>query len=175
MQIHATDSVEVFGTTPGAEFRTLSEPPNSEISAAVAPESTGNGGSLSIDTGKLIIRDSGMVTVRNEGKGGTSQAGNSVINARSINLDQGTITATTNSGNGGDIILTLKDLLLLRNQSSISTTAGTAQQGEMVATLLLMLHRALSSRYQMKIATSPPMLSVALVAKLQSTLLVFMV
>ncbi|WP_414581820.1 filamentous hemagglutinin N-terminal domain-containing protein [Scytonema sp. PCC 10023] len=122
LKIRATEYVEVFGRSPGDLF-------NSEISAATTPLSTGNGGLLSIDTGKLIVRDRGIVTVRNERKDGTSQAGNLEINARSINLDNGSLTATTKSGNGGNMFLTVKDLLLLRNQSTISATAGTAQQG----------------------------------------------
>ncbi|MEI2581436.1 two-partner secretion domain-containing protein [Scytonema sp. PRP1] len=127
LRIRATESIEVFGTAPGAQFRDSEEPRNSEISAASTFRSTGNGGLLSIDTGKLIVRDRGTVSVRSEGK--EQAAGNLEINARSINLNnQGSITATTNSGNGGNVFLTVKDFLLLRNQSTISATAGTAQQ-----------------------------------------------
>ncbi|BAZ25721.1 filamentous hemagglutinin outer membrane protein [Kalymmatonema gypsitolerans NIES-4073] len=127
LRIRATESIEVFGTAPGAEFRELEEPRNSEISAASTLRSTGNGGLLSIDTGKLIVRDRGTVSVRSEGK--EQAAGNLEINARSINLNNGSLTATTKSGNGGDMFLSVKDLLLLRNQSTISATAGTAEQG----------------------------------------------
>ncbi len=128
LRIRASESVEVFGTAPGAEFRDPEEPRNSEISAATTFRSTGNGGLLKIETGKLIVRDRGTVTVKSQGT--RQAAGNLEINARSINLDnQGSITATTNSGNGGNIFLTVKDLLLLRNQSTISATAGTAEQG----------------------------------------------
>jgi filamentous hemagglutinin family protein len=129
LEIRATESIEVFGTAPDAQFRLSNEPKNSEISAAVTPESIGNAGSLSIDTGRLIVRDGGTVTVRNEGKGETSQAGNLQITARSINLNQGSLTANTNSGNGGDIILNASDLLLLRNNSTISASAGTDLAG----------------------------------------------
>ena len=112
LRIRASESVEVFGTAPGAEFRDSEEPRNSEISAATTFRSIGNGGLLNIETGKLIVRDRGTVTVKSQGT--TQAAGNLEINARSINLDnQGSITATTNSGNGGNIFLTVKDLLLL--------------------------------------------------------------
>jgi large exoprotein involved in heme utilization and adhesion len=119
LRIRATESVEVFGISPDGQF-------SSEISAATTPQSIGFGGSMSIDTGKLTIADRGMVTVQNRNNG---QAGNLKINARSVNLDKGTISATTLSGNGGNIILDIGDILLLRNNSQISTTAGTAQQG----------------------------------------------
>ncbi|MBW4501716.1 MAG: S-layer family protein [Scytonema hyalinum WJT4-NPBG1] len=98
---------------------------NSQVSASTSGK--GNAGLLSIETGKLIVRDRGTVSVRSEGK--EQAAGNLEINARSINVDNGSLTATTNSGNGGDMFLSVKDLLLLRNQSTISATAGTAQQG----------------------------------------------
>ncbi len=127
LQINATDSVEVFGTAPGAQFRAFNEPKNSEISAAATRDSTGSAGSLSIQTGQLIVRDMGSVSVKSEG---TGQAGNLEINARSIKLDnQGTLTATTTTGNGGDINLIVRDLLLLRHGSDISTTAGTDVAG----------------------------------------------
>ncbi|BAZ12499.1 filamentous hemagglutinin outer membrane protein [Calothrix sp. NIES-4071] len=60
----------------------------------------------------------------------TANAGKVEVNAGSIRLDkQGTITTETTSGEGGDIILNVRDILLLRNNSSITATAGTAQQG----------------------------------------------
>jgi large exoprotein involved in heme utilization and adhesion len=43
--------------------------------------------------------------------------------------DGGQITADSAAVDGGDIVITLNDLLLLRNGSQISTTAGTAQAG----------------------------------------------
>ncbi|MUG94416.1 filamentous hemagglutinin N-terminal domain-containing protein [Scytonema sp. UIC 10036] len=56
----------------------------------------------------------------------TANAGKIAVNARFIHLDnQGTISTETTSGEGGNIILTARDILL-RN-SSITATAGTAQ------------------------------------------------
>lgn len=120
------ESIEVFGTAPGAQFRASNEPKNSEISSAVTSESTGNSGSLRINTKQLIVRDGGTVSVRNEGKGGIDQTGNLEINARTISLNRGSLSATTNSGNGGNMMLNVKDLLFLRNNSTISATAGIA-------------------------------------------------
>ncbi|MBW4627752.1 MAG: S-layer family protein [Brasilonema octagenarum HA4186-MV1] len=122
LQIRANESVEVFGTSPNAQLTRTSQ-----INAGATETSTGNGGRLRIDSGKLIVRDSGTVTVSSES---TKPAGNLEINARSINLDnQGSITATTQSGNGGNIILGVRDLLLLRRNSNISTSAGTIGAG----------------------------------------------
>ena len=53
-------------------------------------------------------------------------AGNIDIEAVKLGfLDNSSITATSVSGEGGNINLTINDLLLLRNNSTISTQAGT--------------------------------------------------
>jgi large exoprotein involved in heme utilization and adhesion len=52
------------------------------------------------------------------------------VQAGSVRLDSGgAITATTESGDGGNIRLRAQELLLLRGNSNISTTAGTAEAG----------------------------------------------
>jgi filamentous hemagglutinin family protein len=59
----------------------------------------------------------------------TANAGNIAVNSRIIRLDnRGTIKTGTTLGEGGDITLNVRDILLLRNNSSITATAGTAQQ-----------------------------------------------
>ena len=61
------------------------------------------------------------MTVRNEG---TGNAGHLNVNADSIFLDnQGGISASTESGEGGNISLNVQKLLLLRNQSQITAEA----------------------------------------------------
>ncbi|BAZ22332.1 filamentous hemagglutinin outer membrane protein [Kalymmatonema gypsitolerans NIES-4073] len=57
----------------------------------------------------------------------TGPAGNIIVNTPRLTLDnQGTINAESNAVDGGNITLN-SDLLLLRHNSSISTTAGLAQ------------------------------------------------
>ncbi|MDZ8034786.1 filamentous hemagglutinin N-terminal domain-containing protein, partial [Nostoc sp. DedSLP04] len=120
LRIHASKSVEVVGKSANGNF-------NSQISAAVTPEGTGNGGSVKVETEQMSVRDGGEVTVSSTGAG---TAGNLDIQARSLSLDnQGAIAAITRSGNGGNITLKLQDLLLLRNHSQISTTAGSSEFG----------------------------------------------
>ncbi|BAY46221.1 filamentous hemagglutinin family outer membrane protein [Scytonema sp. HK-05] len=104
--------------------------------AVISATTTGdnNAGNITINTtGSLSLINGGEVSVsqvsvdNNEGRG---NAGSLELKARSILLDnQGKITATSTSSNGGNIILRAQDLLLLRHNSQISTTAGTAQQG----------------------------------------------
>ena len=62
------------------------------------------------------------------GFGAIGQAGNIDVKARSIRLDNGGVLLTATSSNkGGNITLQAHDLLLLRHNSLISTTAGLAQ------------------------------------------------
>jgi len=61
---------------------------------------------------------------------GSGPAGDIQVQARTIKLNnQGRITAETASSDGGNITLNLGELLTLRNQSRISTSAGTASSG----------------------------------------------
>ncbi|GAX42197.1 filamentous hemagglutinin family outer membrane protein [Tolypothrix sp. NIES-4075] len=88
---------------------------------------TGVGGNLKINTGNLVVRDGAQVSVSSLG---SSVAGQLQVQARSIDLDnQGQLIAETASGNGGNIRLDLQDLLLLRDKSQISTTAGRENAG----------------------------------------------
>ncbi len=118
--------VELSGTSEDAKF------PNSIIGSsllttAVSLGATGNGGELTIETGRLIVRDRAQVAVSNLGSG---TAGNLEIKSDSILLDnQGKLTAETTSGNGGNITLQAQDILLMRHNAQISTNAGTAQAG----------------------------------------------
>ncbi|MEH2196077.1 MAG: S-layer family protein [Nostoc sp.] len=83
---------------------------------------TANAGSVSIITPKLTLTDGGTVSVTSQGRG---NAGNLKINADTIQLNhQGFIQAQTESGNGGNITLQTTKLLLLRDNSLITSTAG---------------------------------------------------
>ncbi|URD51218.1 filamentous hemagglutinin N-terminal domain-containing protein [Chroococcidiopsis sp. CCNUC1] len=103
-----------------------------EVSGRDSKLTSGSGGAstagnLTIETGELTVRDEAEVGVSG---GGAGNAGDIIIKARSIHIDnQGKIVAETRSGNGGNITLDVNDLLLLRRNSQISSTAGTAEAG----------------------------------------------
>ncbi|MDZ8036082.1 MAG: filamentous hemagglutinin, partial [Nostoc sp. DedSLP04] len=89
--------------------------------------SIGYGGNINLSTNYFYLSNGGRVSTSSEGQG---KAGDININSVSATLDnQGFIAAASNSGDGGNINLTIDDLLLLRSGSGISTTAGTAQLG----------------------------------------------
>ncbi len=96
------------------------------ISASTIPGSSGQGGNIIVETGELDVRNGAQVTVSSFGSG---NAGELRVNANSIKLDRGKLTATTASGRGGDINLQVQDLILMRNGSAIATTAANNGSG----------------------------------------------
>ncbi|MGL5881572.1 MAG: filamentous hemagglutinin N-terminal domain-containing protein [Xenococcaceae cyanobacterium] len=91
------------------------------------PFPTGNTGKLTIDTDRLTVTDRGEISVQHQG---TGNAGTLQISADSIALNrQGSITASTKSGKGGDINLDVNKLLLLHDRSQITAEAGGSGNG----------------------------------------------
>ncbi|MHC5712050.1 MAG: two-partner secretion domain-containing protein [Nostoc sp.] len=132
--INASKSVDIQGRYAGS---TLSSSiassaqivdPATQAAFGLPAIPSGNAGSLTINTPSLHITDGAYITVKNDGPG---RAGDLQISANSIFLDnQGAITASTASGNGGNVRLNLQDLLLMRHDSFISaTTTGNGNGG----------------------------------------------
>ncbi|GET43276.1 beta strand repeat-containing protein [Microseira wollei] len=122
LTVRATDSVEVIGTSG------TNPPLRSNLSATAGPNSTGNAGSLTIQTRQLTIRDQARATVTNLAPRGT--AGNLEVNADSIRLLRGgSLSAETTAGDRGNITINSKDIVM-QNQSRITTNAqSTATEG----------------------------------------------
>ena len=117
--IEASELVELIGAAN-------SDLPEIGIFATSEPETTGNGGNLTISTPNLAIGNGAQASVSSFGEG---NAGNLSIRGNSFSLDRGNIAATSLFGQGGNISLQLSSELLLRNQSAISTRAGSEQTG----------------------------------------------
>jgi filamentous hemagglutinin family protein len=117
-----------------SELIELSDPTNegtligTGLFASSTEAASGDGGDININspTSELNIRDRAAVSVSATG---TGNAGDINIDIRSIFLDQGSISATSLSGEGGNINLKVAETLLLRNNSQISTRAGTEYSG----------------------------------------------
>jgi filamentous hemagglutinin family protein len=98
-----------------------------QVTAEEGFTGVGEGGDININARTLLITNSGVLSSSSTGQG---NAGDININTRTVSLDnEGLIAAQTNSGDGGNINLTATDLLLLRRNSSISTTAGLTKSG----------------------------------------------
>jgi filamentous hemagglutinin family protein len=121
LTVNASNSVEVIGSS--------AELPSSLFAIT---QGSGNAGKLNISTKKLIMREKAEISVSS---GSSRQinfgnAGQLNIKADSVLLDdRSKITSETDSANGGNINLQLKDLLLMRRNSQISTNAGKSQLG----------------------------------------------
>ena len=117
------------GILEGSTIRTagILLPESVRSPSGLPDQVTGSGGDIIINTPRLEITDGAEIAVRHDSVG---NAGTLEINADSIFLDnQGQITASTNSGEGGNIELNLEGDLLLRNSSNIITEAGGTGNG----------------------------------------------
>ncbi|MEH2150432.1 hypothetical protein [Nostoc sp.] len=94
--VSASDSAELIGRS--ADGRR-----SSGLFTSVGSNATGDGGKLTVETGRLIVRDGAQIRAGTLGEGA---AGNLTVIARSVELDnQASITTTATSGNGGNITL----------------------------------------------------------------------
>lgn len=119
-------AVKVSGTGGNIELNarkvTLN---NSIINASVLGEGVGGNITINASVSMKLINGANL-SVSSFGPG---NAGDIQINTNSLNLDRGIMTATSFLGEGGDINLNVKNDLVLRNNSTISTRAGTENTG----------------------------------------------
>ena len=120
----STENVD-FGV--GAQLLNDLQNSPSGIYANATENSTGSGGDVNIGilseqaAENFVINDNAQVIVSSEGLG---NGGNIFINSKILNLDNNaSISALTNSGQGGEITLQIADELTLDNNSSISAQA----------------------------------------------------
>ncbi len=100
---------------------------SSGLFANTALGSTGGGGSIFINAQQFNIAEGAGVSVDSRGQG---NAGNLKLQASSITLDGGAfLSASTASGEGGNIDIQAQELLLLRRNSNINAAAGGTGNG----------------------------------------------
>ena len=128
IEIEASEFVEVRGVSQRTNNTGLINsnaqiaPPVFQqlLDAPVTP--SGDAGGIAIETPVLRVSDLGQITVGNAGSG---NAGILQLNADSIALDmEGSITAATRSGEGGDIAIDVRDSLQLRRGSAIEAESS---------------------------------------------------
>ena len=84
--------------------------------------SSGDGGSINLISPSIQISNGARIFTDSEGKG---QAGDITLKAQNIALNNNAfLSSETSISKGGDIVLQVKNLLSLRRNSQISTTAG---------------------------------------------------
>ncbi|TWH55400.1 filamentous hemagglutinin N-terminal domain-containing protein [Dulcicalothrix desertica] len=129
LTVNVRDSIELIGNGN-----------NGEIASGLftSTQGSGNAGDLKLNTRQLVVRDSAVINVSSRVENFLSyksneisnlgSSGNLEIQANSIILDnQGKLIAETDLGKGGNINLQVQNLLNLRRNSQISTSAGKAQ------------------------------------------------
>jgi filamentous hemagglutinin family protein len=135
INLNIGDRITISGSDPNYNQRIEGTFDNqgaaSGIFANTASGSTGNGGNITIQQEqnsfpRIAIADGGEVTVDSQGRG---QGGNVSITGNSLTLDRGIINASTQSSDGGNINLRLRNFLRLQNESLISANAGGQQGG----------------------------------------------
>ena len=113
--INASESVEVSGSRSSSTNEIL---PSTLRASSFG---SGNAGNLIINTDQLVVRDEADVAVNSTD---VVNAGDIFITANSLFLDRGFITATSSSGEGGNLTLEIPGQVNLINSSEISTRAG---------------------------------------------------
>ncbi len=119
LTVKAAESVDVIGRGNINSFPVVS-------TLSAASQASGNAGNLNITTPRLNVQNGAEVTVSGLGSG---SAGNLTVTANDIRLNQGSLTATSNAGEGANIMLENVNLLLLQDQSRISTQAANTANG----------------------------------------------
>lgn len=114
-----------FGNAGKIDIRALQEvsltDPGTGVLANTTAGSNGAAGSIFIDPIQVLIANGATVSVNSQGSG---MGGDIQLRARNLTLNRGQITAEAKVARAGDIQLDIDNLLLLRNGSLISTTAG---------------------------------------------------
>lgn len=135
--INASESIELRGQLQQgrsglfANAFSLRNPQTGRVAT-----SQGEGGSIIVNTPKLILQDGATINVSNNASNpnlptvapGLGGAGNLEINAETILLDQSILTADTQKGDKGNILLNSTNITL-RNNSLISANAKGESQG----------------------------------------------
>jgi filamentous hemagglutinin family protein len=116
LTVNVTDSVRLIGRSTDDRTGLFSS----------ASNDGGEAGNINMTSRSLFVTNNASISVDSQG---TKPGGNINIETNIFNGDRGTISAETANNDGGDINLNVQDLLLLRNGSQISTTAGSDRTG----------------------------------------------
>ncbi|WP_256872019.1 filamentous hemagglutinin N-terminal domain-containing protein [Nostoc sp. TCL26-01] len=128
LSVSASDSIQISGEIQGTNSSIASNLSSSGVVTTspvrqvfnISPTAAGKSGELIVHTKRISITNGSIISVRNDGLG---DAESLKINAESIILNnRSRITASTVSGNGGNILINTQNILL-RNNSIITTTA----------------------------------------------------
>ena len=102
---------------------TLTIETQGSITSSAQTQAQGNAGDIVINSPNINLSDKATIVVDSSSPENTSSAGTITLNTNFLKIDNVSINAKNASGNGGNIEITTQDLIL-RNNSEISTSAG---------------------------------------------------
>ncbi len=129
LQDKARITVATQGQGQGGDVQIFANQIDLDSQSLITAETSGigKGGNLNLNANRLTVQNGAAASVSGQG---TGAGGNLTATANSLTLDnQGKLIAETDSSDGGNINLNVRDILLLRRNSLISASAGTAQAG----------------------------------------------
>jgi large exoprotein involved in heme utilization and adhesion len=120
LQITASDSVEVIGESADGQF------PSGLFTQS---RGSGDAGNLTIDTGRLLVRDGAVISSSSTREG---TAGNINITARdTLEADNGTIATSSEQSSAGGITITASNIRLFGNSDITSrVNEGAGDSGD---------------------------------------------
>ncbi|NEP50935.1 MAG: S-layer family protein [Moorea sp. SIO3C2] len=130
LTVRATDALEVIGTAANNPFL-------SRLSTDVAPEATGNGGNLTIDTERLLVTDGGRISSSTFGEG---DAGILRVTASNLEVMGGSrfspsglfsLVQPLATGNGGNLTIDTGKLQIADGAQISVSTFGEGNAGEL--------------------------------------------
>ena len=119
LTVRARELVELSGTSADGGERS---------SLIAVTQGTGDAGDVRIETDRLIIRDTAGLSV-NSRDSSSGAAGNLIVEASSILLDNGSLQALTAGGDRGNIQVTSNSLQLRRGSRITTNATGEATGG----------------------------------------------
>ncbi|MCJ8280668.1 MAG: S-layer family protein, partial [Rivularia sp. ALOHA_DT_140] len=126
LNVIGADSIEISGFATSFEDNIL----RSGLFSAAEIDSSGDAGSLNINSNQINVRNGAGISVSNLGSGNT---GNLNLNADNIFLEnQAALEAETIAGNQGNINLNSKFIQLRRNSGITTNATGTANGGNIL-------------------------------------------
>ncbi len=129
LAINASESIEISGKIPNSinasaigSLISISDPAFRAIWQLPALP-LGNSGSVTINTPSLTISNSAFISARNDGVG---DAGNLILNVNKLEMRQSEVSASTRTGQGGNIFINANEINLL---GGAKITAGVGVLG----------------------------------------------